>query len=88
MVGMESLLEYPDHYGSEQTLLLSPTTIPENGVEVDCVMELLITGDNEAILTEDIQDNDTHTVACTNISCERTICWDSAHTMPWYKHTS
>ena len=61
VVGMESLLEYPNHYGSGHTLLLSPTTIPENGVEVDCVMELLITGDNEAILTEDIRDNDTHT---------------------------
>jgi hypothetical protein len=62
VVGMESLFEYPNHYSSGHTPLLSPATIPEYGVELGCVMGLLITGDNGAILTEDIQDNDTHTL--------------------------
>jgi hypothetical protein len=54
-------LEYSNHCGSGHTLLLRPATIPENGVELGCVIGLLITEGNEAILTKDVQNDDTHT---------------------------
>jgi hypothetical protein len=45
LVGVESYYRYPHHCGREHTPLLRPGTITENGVDLDCVIGLLTTGD-------------------------------------------
>ena len=47
VVGVESIIEYPHHCGSGHTPLLSSVTIPENGVELGCVIGLQTTGVQE-----------------------------------------
>ena len=56
MVGVESLIEYPYHCGGGHTPLLSPATIPENGVELGWVIGLQPTEGNYTLLTEDMTD--------------------------------
>ena len=63
VVGVESIIGYPYHCGGGHTPLLSLAPIPENGVELACVIGLPITEGNEAILTKDVQDDDSaHTL--------------------------
>ena len=42
VVGVESSGYYPHHYGDGHTLLLSPATITEKGVELGCVPKQLL----------------------------------------------
>ena len=45
VVGVESYVRYPHHCGGEHTPLLRTGTITEKGVDLDCVIGLLTTGD-------------------------------------------
>ena len=45
VVGVESYSVYPQNCGREHTPFLRPGTITENGVDLDCVIGLLTTGD-------------------------------------------
>jgi hypothetical protein len=78
VVGMENLFEYPNHCGSGHTPLLGPATIPENGVGY--VIGLLVTGENGAILTEEMQDDDTHIPWPKPIHSVREQCVGTVHT--------
>ena len=61
LVGVESIREYPHHYGSGHTQLLSPATITENGVELGCVTGWPITGEHLAHNIFDMELDGTHT---------------------------
>ena len=47
VVGVESSCEYPHHYGSGHTPLLSPAIITEKGVELGWVIGLSTTGEQD-----------------------------------------
>ena len=49
VVGVETDIEYPHHYGLGHTPLLRPATITEKGVELGCVIGLPTTGDQGGV---------------------------------------